>query len=179
MSYRHIKGFTMIELVVVIIILAILSATVIPRWFSSRGFEEYTYKDELIVTLRAVQLKAMQQAFDLCKSLIIENKRIGLLKDRASGIDSCHPNILADQDIYGAGVDGHTSVIVDDAHQISFSPNTTTPWYLRFNAMGQPIATGCSAPCDVSIEINNDATTDEPKITVKVNAQGYIYAEQN
>ena len=55
------KGFTLIELIVVIVLLSIVSATVLPKFLSSKGFEEYTYRDELIIKLRAIQLRTMQQ----------------------------------------------------------------------------------------------------------------------
>lgn len=179
MQRRFSKGFTIIELVVAIIILAILSATIIPRWFGTSGFEELGYKDEVVATLRAAQLKAMQQTFlDLCNTVIVENKQIGLLAN-GSWANNCDQNELADEDAYGQGVDGNSSVLIDSDHNISFASNTVTPWYIRFNQLGQPIASGCSAPCDVAIEIKNDLPTSEPTLIIKINAQGYIYVEQN
>jgi MSHA pilin protein MshC len=75
---RKITGFTLIELITVIIIIGILAASVVPKFFSSNGYEEYTYRSETIALLRAVQLRAMQQK-DLtnsCHTITITNKTI-------------------------------------------------------------------------------------------------------
>lgn len=54
------KGFTLVELVVVIILLAVLAATAIPRLTLTQGFEATTDRDQLIALLISVQTRAMQ-----------------------------------------------------------------------------------------------------------------------
>ena len=88
---NKIIGFTTIELVVTLIILGILSATIIPKFFTSNGFEEYAYRTEIISTLRAVQLRAMQQAQNSqCHTIKItpDGKMLGLLATDNS-LDYC------------------------------------------------------------------------------------------
>lgn len=53
------QGFTLIELVIVIIVLGILAATAIPKFAKRSGFEDYTVRDQLIARLRLVQLQGM------------------------------------------------------------------------------------------------------------------------
>jgi len=52
-------GFTLVELVIVIIVLGILAAGAIPKLASRTGFEDYTVRDQLIARLRLVQLQGM------------------------------------------------------------------------------------------------------------------------
>lgn len=56
---RFTQGFTLVELVIVIIVLGILSAVAIPKFASRSGFEDYAVRDQLIARLRLVQLQNM------------------------------------------------------------------------------------------------------------------------
>ncbi len=57
MKKQH--GFTLVELIVTIMLIAILSVTVMPRFLSGSTFSAYTLRDEFISELRRVQLMAM------------------------------------------------------------------------------------------------------------------------
>ena len=82
-SVNHKKelAFTLIELIVVIILISIMAVTVLPKFFTSNGFEEFTYRDELITKLRAIQLRSMQQTTDVtCKIIQVETARFEKLR---------------------------------------------------------------------------------------------------
>ncbi|MGP9803145.1 prepilin-type N-terminal cleavage/methylation domain-containing protein [Rheinheimera sp. NSM] len=53
-------GYTLIELIVVIVVLAVLSVSIAPRFFTTAGTSEYLYQDQLLNLLRRVQIQAMQ-----------------------------------------------------------------------------------------------------------------------
>ncbi len=162
------KGFTTIELVVVILLLAILSATVVPRFFSSSGFEEYAYRTEVIATLRTIQLRAMQQTDgSQCHQIKItgDGKQLGLL-DNDNSPGPCHVSNWFDEKDgkYNlATEDGPTHVQVDSDHQITFSGDN-----FSFDQMGRPL--NCSSPCKISIN------GGEQTLTVVIESEGYIHA---
>jgi MSHA pilin protein MshC len=53
------RGFTIVELVVVIIILGIISAVAAPRFFDLQDYKEIAFKDELVSALRFAQKRAV------------------------------------------------------------------------------------------------------------------------
>ncbi|GLX77863.1 MSHA biogenesis protein MshC [Thalassotalea insulae] len=160
------QGFTIIELVVVILLLGILSATVVPRFFSSSGFEEYAYRTEVIATLRTVQLRAMQQTGgSLCHQIKItdDGKQLGLL-DNDDSPGPCHAGNWFDSKRYNLSIeDGPTHVRVDGGHDITFSGDD-----FSFDQMGRP--SNCSSPCEISIN------GGEQPLKVMIEPEGYIHA---
>jgi len=59
MQNFRMAGFTMVELVLVIVILGVLASIAGPRFFGNREFSERGYRDELAATLRYAQKVAV------------------------------------------------------------------------------------------------------------------------
>lgn len=63
---RRQRGFTQVELIVVIIMAGILAAVAMPRWRGESGFEERQFRDELVAALRYAQKSAIAARRTVC-----------------------------------------------------------------------------------------------------------------
>jgi MSHA pilin protein MshC len=152
------NGFTMIELIVVMIILSILATTVVPKFFTSTGFQEYTYQAEVITKLRSIQLRAMQQTMGSeCHTILVTNSALGIPQDcdltLADGWQG--ENKKTDES-------GTTNVKIETGHEVAFSPIGLS---FSFDSLGRPV--GCS-PCVITVL--GDST-----LTIKIESEGYIH----
>ena len=153
-KYEH-SCFTMRELIVVIIMLGIMATTVIPKFFTSTGFQEYTYQAEVITKLRSIQLRAMQQT----KSNSSECRHTVLVTEKAIGIpESCDLTS-------GNWQSDTTSVIIESGHDVTFDVSSGN-YSFTFDSLGRP-SSSCS-PC--LIEVSGDST-----LTIKIESEGYIH----
>ena len=148
------QGFTLIELIIVIIILGILSVSVAPKFFSSKGFSEYAYRTDVIAKLRLIQTKAMQQTnSSYCHRVLITATKLGA------------PDDCDDSPSFAATwQDSATKLQLDSNDNITFSSNITSN-HFSFDSMGRP---SCSS-CEITIN-------GEQSVSVKIEAEGYIHA---
>lgn len=65
MSAATYKGFTLVELVVTILLLAIISVVVLPRFFGASSYSAFALRQEIIAELRRDQMLALSNG-DRC-----------------------------------------------------------------------------------------------------------------
>ncbi len=164
-SSKHQYGFTLIELVVVIIIIGVLSVTVLPKFFNSKGFEEYAYRSEIVTKLRSIQLRAMQQsaANALCVGVSSNGKNFGV---PTSFNSNCTGGVSFDSN-YGSSLNSTLEIAVNAKHDVTIAfANGSSPF--GFDKWGRPI-TGCLGGCVINI---NGSDT----LQVRIESEGYIHA---
>jgi len=140
-----------------------MAVTVLPKFFQSNGFEEYTYRDELISKLRAIQLRSMQQINNsTCRNIEVTSNEIGLL--------ATTPNeTTCESDPAGET----TTVTIDSNHSVSFTVSESLSSF-SFSPLGKPV--GCT-PVDIcTIVITITGESGESELTVEINQEGYIHA---
>ena len=153
-------GFTLIELIVTIILIGIMAATVVPRFLTSEGFGEYTYRDELIIKLRAIQLRSMQQTNDVaCQMIRVNPSEIGLLAT-IEDTNTC--------DTVLAGDTTTVRIVGDDDINLSISENLSL---FNFSSMGRPVGCVTTNPCEITVTVTGDSS-----LGIMINSEGYIYA---
>jgi MSHA pilin protein MshC len=65
-AHQQAQGFTMVELVTVIVLIGIISAIALPRMFSRDVFDSRAYYDQVLAALRYAQKAAISQRRNVC-----------------------------------------------------------------------------------------------------------------
>lgn len=90
----HSTGFTLIELIMVMIIIGILAITVIPRFADQSAFESRGFHDETMSLLRYAQKTAIAQRRTVCVSLNAAGVALTIDTDTpADGICNAPPTL--------------------------------------------------------------------------------------
>jgi prepilin-type N-terminal cleavage/methylation domain-containing protein len=182
------SGFTIIELVTVIILLGILATTALPKFTGSSSFEVYTYRTQLIAKLRLAQQRAMQQtstqADGLCRQVVITTTRIGT-PDRT--------NCTNETNFTDNWLDDAVSLVVEDNHSIIFNvinegdlvTEAIVDPIINFDHMGRLLLkqSGNFVQINNALLINiassddNVVSNDDEIIQIIIETEGYIHVE--
>ncbi len=170
------EGFTLLELIIVMVLLGVLAVYAIPRFTGSGGYSEFTYQNRLISVLRNMQVRAMQDSRpNFCHQINFINTGSQAAFGPAStnytagnAAATCAttidftapeflrttPNEISDSNVAMSVLDGATAVGT-----------------IGFNSFGSPLssASSCSAGCSVTF-------TGESAVRVCIESQGYIHA---
>ena len=159
MKYLN-TGFTLIEMVLTLIIISIVSAAVLPKFFDASGLEEYAYRAESISVLRAIQQKAMQNTqTSQCHRVFISDKILGDFNESPCGVSS--PPVISS---WSDNLDENTSVVITQT-SVSYQVGASGQ-YFEFDNLGRP-----ACVCKVDIVIRGAES-----LTIRIEAQGYIHA---
>jgi MSHA pilin protein MshC len=145
-QFPHPKGFSLIELVVVMVLLGILAVTLLPRFFTSSGTAEYGYRDQALAVLRLIQLQAMQ-CTDSSSSLC-PPQQLQLASDRLGSSGDCRNDAR------------HLCIAERDPVILSASFSS-----LSFDSMGRPF--GCTGACMMQVQ-------GSTSLGVCIESEGYI-----
>ncbi|QUM78269.1 prepilin-type N-terminal cleavage/methylation domain-containing protein [Moritella sp. 24] len=162
-------GFTLIELVVIILLTGILAATAIPKFIGQDGFETETYRDQLLQLTKTVQQQAMSCG-EACRSTRVDNpyacNRVVITPSRFGIPTNCGstlPNTFAAP---------HLGMSITEAAttSVNFSiSNTIGTTVIEFNSFG--VESGC--------DVNNLGCTIYIKgsdtLQLNIEAQGFIH----
>lgn len=163
LNVKHHNGFTLVEVIVVLILVGILAATAASKFMGSSTYEAYTFRTSLISALRLTQQRAMQQTNALngfCHQIIIENKQYGV-PDRTNCAVTTFP--------VGWQPD-YSGLVVDNRYHVTFAI-VGGGKVISFDSMGRPqTSSSCSGGCDINIS----STVETLKI--RIESEGYIHA---
>ncbi len=153
-------GFTLVELVMVMIITGILAVAVVPRFFDRSTFERRGFYDETLAVLRYAQKAAIAQRRTVCVSFSANSATLTIVP--TAGSNDCTTAISL------ASPTGAKPFTVQGKNGAAF---TATPADIKFTAYGQPCdAANAALPAAGRVI----AITGAPSITVE-RETGYVH----
>ncbi len=169
------QGFTLVELITVVILLSIIAIAVVPRFTGSSGYSEFALQKRLLSALRNTQLKAMYDTrTDFCYKLVFAAPLEPAFGPTThSYLDgnqaaSCGNTIDFSSDSFLRTDEGEVA-----ASNVSFSAqdNTAAITFIQFDNLGRAItsAGSCASACTFTF-------TDESAAKVCVEDEGYVHA---
>jgi len=144
------QGYTLVELIVVIIILGVLAVSLVPRFFSAAGTNEYLLREQAIAVLRRVQQQAMQCTAD---STVCPPPQLLLAADRLGVTAAC----LND-----------ASHLCTGNSQVLLQPVPATLNLLTFDALGRPQQCTGATGCQLQLQ-------GQVRLTLCIEQQGFIH----
>ena len=151
---NHQAGFTLVELIIVIVIMGILASVAAPRFFERNAFDERGYYEDTLAALRYAQKLAVATG---CQVQVTITASDYTLKQRAT---TCTSGAFT-RNVFNPGNPGNIYTKAAPSG-LTLSPATT----LTFNGLGQ-VASGAST-------ITLTGTADTRSITW-VSETGFVY----
>ncbi len=138
---KHQHGFTMVELITVMVIVGVLAAVAAPRFFDRGTFDSRGFHDQVISTLRYAQKAAIAQRRLVCVSFPSSTRVV--INTATNFADSaCNTDLQSPSGTYPAG---QTTYTVDAPSGVTLSGYMD----FNFNALGKP-STGVAQSITVS-----------------------------
>lgn len=177
-------GFTLIELVLVLLLLAILGAIAVPRLQLSSQFEERLQADKLVGLLRQAQLRAMNDPQSVtensdisrCAKLVISSTAFSVARNCKSGLldndvikqQASQGNFVGVENI-NISINGGNNNGVSLPVMLQFGEPAADQDFLSENSfLGRPVINGAQLDSTFTIIIGGKAVNIEP--------EGYIHA---
>jgi MSHA pilin protein MshC len=134
------RGFTMTELITVMVIIGILAAMVAPRFFEKNAFDSRGFYDQTISTLRYAQKAAIAKHRYVCATITSTNITLTM-----STLNECGATTTLDLPGGGNETCNHTAAVANVLNapcNVTITPSLT----IYFDPLGRPIDPATTQP---------------------------------
>ncbi|EJL6783148.1 prepilin-type N-terminal cleavage/methylation domain-containing protein [Vibrio sp. B513a] len=145
-------GFTLMELILVIVLLSILSLFAASRFMGSGSFSAYALQERVISVIRQVQVNRMQSNATSPDN----NFRLQVSSSCVGSVAACA--------LTGSARDARSDVVIDKSARFSVISGAANT--INFNLLGNPV----SGAVNILIEDKHGRSSCQ----VEINSQGYV-----
>ncbi|HHF3232326.1 TPA: type II secretion system protein [Vibrio diabolicus] len=145
-------GFTLMELILVIVLLSILSLFAASRFMGSGSFSAYALQERVISVIRQVQVNRMQSNVASPDN----NFRLQVSSSCIGSVAACA--------LTGSTQDARSDVVIDKSAKFSVISGAANT--INFNLLGNPV----SGAVNILIEDKHGRS----RCQVEINTQGYV-----
>ena len=145
-------GFTLMELILVIVLLSILSVFAASRFMGSGSFSAYALQERVISVIRQVQVNRMQSNATSPDN----NYRLQVSSSCVGSVAACA--------LTGSARDARSDVVIDKSARFSVISGAANT--INFNLLGNPV----SGAVNILIEDKHGRSSCQ----VEINSQGYV-----
>jgi MSHA pilin protein MshC len=162
------RGFTLVEMIVVIVLIGILSVSIIGRFLGNNAFDGAIVRDQLVALVRASQQKALGRR-EVSLTLEAIGNELHVVQQAIDPDGS--PLVLENRTIPARGV--NISHALDTASCASGGLTAlTAPLELRFEAPGNLVSVNGAPFTNAGMRICID---ENPALSLCVSATGYAF----
>lgn len=185
MAHSQQRGFSLVELIIVVVLLGIVSVTSLPKILGKGGTEEITAQDQIISVLRRMQIQAMQQTnvtaveaaadVQLCHQLVLTSSQLGRpnINPCSSDVDSTALTSTVDPESalqFQLADKSNIQLSLFDTSAATGGNSLALPYLFKFNALGKAEFVRGIAFTGLRLEITDVAT-----YKVCIESEGYIH----
>ena len=155
------QGFTLIELIIVLVLTGVLAVFAAPRILNNSDFYARGFHDENMALLRYAQKTAISQRRTVCVTFAVTPESSASLRIASqAAVGTCDTDLV--------GPRGDTPGTVSSKSGVSYS---APPTAVSFDGLGQPLSSAgavLTAPSTITV-------TGSGKIITIAAATGYVY----
>jgi MSHA pilin protein MshC len=164
---RHQAGFTLIELIMVIVMLGVLAVVAAPRMFNTADFNARGFHDEALSLLRYAQKSAIAQRRTVC--VAFTDTTVSLTMAPAAPTAGAPTPGCSASPVTLVGPASATAAVTAKPG-VKFESVPTNPTNFNFDGLGQPITSAGVLMATQTIQVANSAKA----IQVEA-ATGYVH----